>query len=210
VIVLELFNPAISLELKYSRLEDVAGEYVKLIREIQPQGPYAVIGWCVHGVLAFEAAQQLVQMGHEVSLIGIIDGWAPDYVRRRGRAWLKAADFAFGCKRAYAEIRAGRWGVKSLMMKPFTPFRHAPRADVNPVSSPELEMIKQFHLEVGRYLWRLQGAYEPKPFLGRVHIFASQFRSTGWLADSSLGWGGAGDGRGRSSHLRGRSRGIFR
>ena len=40
-----------------------------------------------------------------------------------------------------------------------------------------------------RYLWRLQGAYEPKPFHGRVHIFVSQFRPTGWLANSSLGWG---------------------
>ena len=114
VIGLQLFNPAKRLELKYSRLEDVAGECVKLIREIQPQGPYAVIGWCVGGVLAFETAQQLVQMGHEVSFTGIIDGWAPDYVRRRGAAWLKAADFASRCKRAYAEIRAGRTERKEL------------------------------------------------------------------------------------------------
>ena len=189
VIGLQLFNPAKRPELKHSRLEDVAGEYVKLIREIQPQGPYAVIGWCVGGVLAFETAQQLVQMGHKVSFTGIIDGWAPDYIRRRGAVWLKAADFALRCKRAYAEIRAGRRSVKSLM-KPFTWFRRAPRADGNPVSSdPELEMIEQFNSEMFRYLWRLQGAYEPKPFPGRVHIFVSQFRPTGWLADSSLGWG---------------------
>jgi amino acid adenylation domain-containing protein len=189
VIGLQLFNPAKRPELKHSRLEDVAGEYVKLIREIQPQGPYAVIGWCVGGVLAFETAQQLVQMGHKVSFTGIIDGWAPDYIRRRGAAWSKAEDFAYRYKRAYAEIRAGRRSVKSLM-KFFKWFRRAPRADANPVSSdPELEMIQQFNWEMFRYLWRLQGAYEPEPFPGRVHIFVSQFRPTGWLADSSLGWG---------------------
>ena len=44
-------------------------------------------------------------------------------------------------------------------------------------------------LEVGRYLWRLQLAYQPRPFHGRVHVFVSQFRPTGWLGDSSLGWG---------------------
>jgi glycosyltransferase involved in cell wall biosynthesis len=38
-------------------------------------------------------------------------------------------------------------------------------------------------------LWRLQGSYEPKPFPGRIHIFVSQFRPTGWLGDSTLGWG---------------------
>jgi glycosyltransferase involved in cell wall biosynthesis/thioesterase domain-containing protein/acyl carrier protein len=189
VIGLQLFNPAKRPELKHSRLEDVAGEYVKLICEIQPQGPYAVIGWCVGGVLAFETAQQLVQMGHKVSFTGIIDGWAPDYIRRRGAAWLKAADFAVLCKRAYAEIRAGRRSVKSYM-KSSTWFRRSPRADANPVSSdPELEMIEQFNWEMFSYLSRLQGAYEPKPFPGRVHIFVSQFRPTRWLADSSLGWG---------------------
>jgi glycosyltransferase involved in cell wall biosynthesis len=75
------------------------------------------------------------------------------------------------------------------MMKLFTSFRSAPHAAVNPVSSPKLGRIKQFFGEVGSYLWRLQGAYEPKPFVGRVHIFVNRFRSTGWLADSSLGWG---------------------
>ena len=50
-------------------------------------------------------------------------------------------------------------------------------------------MIEQFNWEMFRYLWRLQGAYEPKPFPGRLHIFVSQFRPAGWLADSSLGWG---------------------
>ena len=99
--------------MKYSRLEDVASEYVKLIREIQPQGPYAVIGWCAGGVVAFETAQQLVQMGHEVSFIGIIDGWAPDYVRRRGAAWLKAADFVTST--SVPMQKYARRSVKSLM-----------------------------------------------------------------------------------------------
>jgi amino acid adenylation domain-containing protein len=197
MIGLQLFDPAKPLEMKYSRLEDVASECVRLIREIQPQGPYALIGWCAAGVVAFETARQLVQMGHEVSFIGIIDGWAPDYVRRRGDAWLKAADFVTRCKSAYAGIRAGRTSVKSLMIKPFTLmmkplkwFRRAPPTDTNPVSSdPELEMIVQFDDEMWRYLWRLQRTYEPKLFHGRVHIFVSQYRPTGWLGDSSLGWG---------------------
>jgi amino acid adenylation domain-containing protein len=198
VIGLQLFTPAKPLEMKYSRLEDAAGECVRLIREIQPQGPYAVIGWCAAGVVAFETAQQLVQMGHEVSFIGILDGWAPDYIRRRGGdAWLKAADFASRCKRAYVQICDGRKSVKSLMIKPFTLmmkplkwFRRAPPANINPVpSDPELEAIAKFERDMWGYLWRLQGAYEPKAFHGRVHSFVSQYRPTGWLADSSLGWG---------------------
>jgi amino acid adenylation domain-containing protein len=198
VIGLLLFDPAKPPEMKYSCLEDVAGECVRLIREIQPKGPYAVIGFCAAGVVAFETAQQLVQMGHEVSFIGIIDGWAPDYVRRRGGdAWLKATDFASFCKRVYAKIRSGQKSVKSLVIEPITllmkhlkRLRHAPSADTNLVSfGPEMEMIEQFEREMWEYLSRLQSAYKPKPFHGRVHSFVSQDRPTGWLADSSLGWG---------------------
>jgi len=197
VIGLQLFDPAKPLETKYSRLEDAAGECVRLIRETQPQGPYAVIGWCAAGVVAFETAQQLVQMGHEVSFVGIIDGWAPDYVRRRGgKAWLKATDFASQKKRTYMEIRAGRKSLKRLMIKRFVLmmqphkwFRRAPSADINPVSSdPELEAIVQYGRDLWAYLWRLQEAYKPKAFHGRAHIFVCEDRPTGWLADSSLGW----------------------
>jgi glycosyltransferase involved in cell wall biosynthesis/thioesterase domain-containing protein/acyl carrier protein len=197
VIGLQLFDPAKPLEMKYSRLEDAAGECVRLIRETQPQGPYAVIGWCAAGVVAFETAQQLVQMGHEVSFVGIIDGWAPDYVRRRGgKAWLKATDYASQKKRTYLEIRAGRKSLKSLMIKrfalmmnPLKWFRRAPSADINPVSSdPELEAIVQSGREMWAYLWSLQAPYKPKAFHGRAHIFVCEDRPTGWLADSSLGW----------------------
>ncbi len=210
VIGLEPFNPLKRLELKYSSLEDVAGEFVKLIREIQPQGPYAVIGWCIGGALAFETAQQLVRMGHDVSFIGIIDGWAPYYTRRWGGLWLKAADFATRCKRLYAEKRAARWSVKSSIMKPFTWFGLAPRSDANTASSdPELEMIEQRAQEFSRYLWSLQDAYEPKPFHGRLHVFVSQYRPTGWLADSSLGWGRLATGGAEAVNFEGDHESIF-
>jgi amino acid adenylation domain-containing protein len=190
VLGLQLFDPATRFESRYSRLEDVANECVQLIREAQPQGPYAVIGWCVGGVVAFATAQQLVQMGHEVSFIGIIDGWAPDYVRRRGAAWLKAAEFVSLCNRAYTEIRTGRRSVKSLVMESFARLRRGPRADANGIPpDPELKMIEDLNWEAFGYLWKLQGAYEPKPFDGRVHVFVSQYRPTGWLADPGLGWG---------------------
>ncbi len=197
LIGLQIFDPAKRPDLKYSRLEDLAGEYVKLIREIQPQGPYAVMGWCASGVLAFETAQQLVQMGQEVSFIGVIDGLAPDYIRRRGALWLKAADFAVLCNTLYADIRAGkrnlRRGLKTRLTKLSRWFLRAPGAGGSPVSStPEMVMIEQVNLEMLDYLWKLQGAYEPKPFPGKVHSFVSECHPTGWLVDTALGWGGLG------------------
>ena len=77
-----------------------------------------------------------------------------------------------------------------LMMKLLKWFSRAPPADINPVSSdPELEKLAQFDTDMWGYLWRLQAAYEPKALHARVHSFVSRYRPTGWLADSSLGWG---------------------
>lgn len=184
VIGLQFFNLAERLELKYARLEDVAGECVKRICEIQPEGPYAVIGWCIGGVVAFETTQQLVRMGHEVSFTGIIDAWAPDYVQKLGGVWLRAADFVSRCKRAYAEIRAKKWSVKSLTIEILTRFGVAPRAGDDPSLDAERKLIE----EDLAYLWGLQGVYAPKPYQGQVHVFVNRYRPVEWLADPSLGW----------------------
>jgi len=76
------------------------------------------------------------------------------------------------------------------MMESFARFRRVPRADTNAISSdPELKMIEHLNWEMFRYLWRLQGTYQPKPFHGRVHVFVNQYRPRGWLGDPNLGWG---------------------
>ena len=41
------------------RLETMASEYLEALREIQPCGPYALGGWSMGGVVAFEMARQL-------------------------------------------------------------------------------------------------------------------------------------------------------
>jgi amino acid adenylation domain-containing protein len=58
-------------------LEAAAGRYVRAIREVQPSGPYQLLGWSLGGVLAFEMARQLVQAGQQVSLLALLDSYAP-------------------------------------------------------------------------------------------------------------------------------------
>jgi pyochelin synthetase len=55
------------------RVEDMAEEYIRAIRECQPTGPYCVIGWSAGGVIAYEIAQQLKSAGEEIAHLGIID-----------------------------------------------------------------------------------------------------------------------------------------
>jgi thioesterase domain-containing protein/acyl carrier protein len=53
--------------------EEMAGEYVAALRRVQPHGPYALGGWSVGGVLAYEMAQQLTAAGQRVAPLAILD-----------------------------------------------------------------------------------------------------------------------------------------
>jgi len=55
------------------RLEDIAAEHIRTIRAEQPIGPYCLGGWCKQGVVAYEAARQLVQQGEQVDLVVLFD-----------------------------------------------------------------------------------------------------------------------------------------
>ena len=65
------------------RLEDMAAQYIREIRKVQPTGPYFLGGWCLGGYLAYEAAQQLRAQGEEVALLAMIQTAFGDYGRRR-------------------------------------------------------------------------------------------------------------------------------
>ncbi|MBN1204929.1 MAG: amino acid adenylation domain-containing protein [Myxococcaceae bacterium] len=55
-------------------LERMAADYVARVREVQPEGPYALAGWSLGGVIAFEMARQLEQAGQQVERLAVIDG----------------------------------------------------------------------------------------------------------------------------------------
>ena len=61
----------------YTRIEDMATEYIKALREIQPNGPYFLGGWSMGGVVAFEMATQLLRYGDQVAMLAMLDSPAP-------------------------------------------------------------------------------------------------------------------------------------
>ncbi|KJV06718.1 thioesterase domain-containing protein [Methylocucumis oryzae] len=58
-------------------LNDLAAEYVQLIRARQPVGPYHLLGWSLGGLLAYEIAQQLIKTGDIVATLMLLDSYLP-------------------------------------------------------------------------------------------------------------------------------------
>ena len=67
----------------YSSLEEMAEDYVKWIKKVQPTGPYRLAGWSFGGGLAFEIAQNLTRKGDDIALLVAIDtGMKPPDLRK--------------------------------------------------------------------------------------------------------------------------------
>ncbi|AZZ81208.1 non-ribosomal peptide synthetase [Gordonia alkanivorans] len=52
---------------------ELATRYVEEIRQIQPRGPYHLLGWSVGGVIAHAMATQLRELGEDVAYLGVMD-----------------------------------------------------------------------------------------------------------------------------------------
>ena len=60
-------------------VEELAGIVCRHVRELRPNGPYLLGGYCFGGILAFEAAQQLIAAGEQVELVALLDTPTPGY-----------------------------------------------------------------------------------------------------------------------------------
>ncbi|BFV55962.1 non-ribosomal peptide synthetase [Kitasatospora sp. CMC57] len=58
-------------------IEEMAKDYLEQIRQVQPTGPYQLLGWSYGGAVAHSMAVQLRAAGEEVALLAMLDGYPP-------------------------------------------------------------------------------------------------------------------------------------
>ncbi len=58
-------------------IEEMAKFYLDIVKSVQPTGPYRLLGLCFSGMVVFEMACLLEKEGETVSLLGMINNYAP-------------------------------------------------------------------------------------------------------------------------------------
>ncbi|KAE9395866.1 alpha/beta-hydrolase [Gymnopus androsaceus JB14] len=71
-----IYNPKFSTGEDWSDVETMAAHYSKIITQTV-SGPLLIGGWSFGGIVAFEAARQLLAQGHEVRGVLLIDSPSP-------------------------------------------------------------------------------------------------------------------------------------
>jgi thioesterase domain-containing protein/NAD(P)-dependent dehydrogenase (short-subunit alcohol dehydrogenase family)/acyl carrier protein len=69
----------------HTDIEAMARAKLARVRTVQPHGPYLLCGLCAGGVVAFEMARQLQELGEQTAFVGMIDAAAVGAEERRFR-----------------------------------------------------------------------------------------------------------------------------
>jgi thioesterase domain-containing protein len=90
------------VESPHASVAEMARDYVAEVRRIQPQGPYALAGECVGGLIAFEMAQRLLGERQEVALLLLLDTWCPTLPGVLHYRYIEQTATLFAARRAIA------------------------------------------------------------------------------------------------------------
>jgi thioesterase domain-containing protein/acyl carrier protein len=174
--------------LKQHTLEAIAEQFVTMIRERRPHGPYLLAGWCAHGLLAYEVATQLKAQGEEVAQVLMLETVNPVRLKQYSgwrrvvaRVQLKFHLLKFEC--AYLQQ------LNSAQAKDYIAARASQK--VSRIKQSVRELLghtadtDQGPLDV---LYRAASRYYPKPYDGRVMLIRSLDRTLGFGSQLHLGW----------------------
>lgn len=161
-------------------LETIARHFVKAIRERCPEGPYMLGGWCSHGLLALETAQQLRAQGQEIALLLLMETanpvrrmaypqWKRIISRMQLKLDLLKFEFAYLKQLSRQQVLSYIGGritrkvsqIKNVLRKPIIPLQ---------------------------VLYAAADHYHPERYDGPVVLFRSVEKSFGFAQDMRLGW----------------------
>lgn len=193
---IQLFNPSVPKPLVPRSLSDIASDYVKLIRESQPHGPYILCGICISGSIAYEAAQQLRQAGESVPLLVLSDIWAPGYIEHLPfvpNFLLKWSYRVHMLKYRFGLILRGKASVAEVLAS-YELIRESGILDlaaklrlINPASLANLQEGNWGNLWFLRHLEEARNRYQASACVGDVVVFQSDEIPT-HFANQPMGW----------------------
>ena len=169
-------------------LSGVTDELVRLLRSLQPKGPYFIGGWSLkYGMVAYDLAQRLVREGDEVGLLVLFDVFnparaagsaaglsplsrVPGLSRRRTSRSASTRPLADRFRQAAARVQRLTWLARYEL--------HS-RLGVGDRPSAGREESPLY--------WATRG-YRPEPYPGRTILFRAEADLARYPQDSLLGW----------------------
>jgi amino acid adenylation domain-containing protein len=193
-------------ESAHRSVEEMAADYLKEMRALQPEGPYYIVGNCIGGIVAYEIARQLKLQGQGVRLLALMDTWCPTPQRYsryrknlfRDRLKERIAFALAGWRHQYyiARMRFHWRQFQEMGWQERLPYllrktavvvsdsaRTLSKASGPANGAPHQTDVKRRQIQEG-YIDTLR-RYRPRPYPGRVVMLVNEKAS---MTDATLGW----------------------
>jgi thioesterase domain-containing protein/acyl carrier protein len=163
----------------HTAFDDMAADFVSLIRRVQPVGPYYLAGLCDGSLTAVEMARILRAAGEEVAFIGLIDP----------RTNPVEVPWLYWTQPDAPATRLWRWCIRRALhlrrrVGPLIGIHPPAETVLAPLQGAEME---RRHLAIRTGMTQALRVYRPRPYAGAVTIFASRDR-IGRVQDRKPGW----------------------
>lgn len=157
----------------HRRVEEMAQDYLKEIRALQPQGPYSLMGNCIGGALAYEIARRLKAEREDCNLV-LLDSFCParkNYYGYLLREYGRRIDRFFRDQRRCLSAR-----LREAFLE-----RKMPRSGKSAAAG-----IRRIQRRQESYVQTLR-SYRPQPYQGRVNLI---YNENAYAIDPLGGWRG--------------------
>ncbi len=189
-------------EQPFTRVEDMAGHYLREVLAVQPRGPYHLGGYSFGGLVAYEMARQLWAAGRPVALVAIIDQQAPGASGRGRGAPETLMNFVGNLPGWVADYLAGLsarqvladfcWAGKRIARKSAGLLRRRLGKGVARPTFPEAYggvNVPEKCRPVWEANFRADAEYRPQAYPGRVTLLRARVQPFFGPHESTLGWG---------------------
>lgn len=165
-------------------IPDEAKAHVRTIVSRQADGPYLLGGCSASGIVAFEVAQQLRALGHEVGLLVLFESPNPYFMREYSDFWMSVNSYRTDLsKLGWSEIPG--WAAKKFRGLTEGRPRWFP-----PLSRTKVKAIRPATDQFAPLGTRIIAArnYRPAPYSGRFLLVKRDRELIGRYRDPHFGW----------------------
>lgn len=166
-----------------TEIPDMAALYVDALLEQQPLGPYFIASWSLGVIIAYEMAQQLDAMGHEVGLLAMFDQ-GPIIPKEAPADDVGMLIEMFS---RYFPLSAGELRQMDAEERLKFVLKKARKARVVPLFIRFKDF--QHYVEVINVQTQAWRRYVTKPYSGAITVFRSEESRLRHAGEPDLGWG---------------------
>ncbi|MGI8990877.1 MAG: non-ribosomal peptide synthetase [Bryobacteraceae bacterium] len=176
------------------RVEDMAADYIKEIRTVQPNGPYYLGGFSAGAIVAFEMSRQLHKAGEEVALLALLDSFFTGSIKSMDAA----GAYRVRLNRSVRTLRfnlgyMARIGLKEFAAKKTKNLKLRTGIGMWRVSRTLNENISgaipKINLGVEQAFLVAVADYVPRPYPDKAVLFRAKDQAGFYSEDPLLGWG---------------------